>query len=389
MRRPAVGEVVQPGQGQRPAEPAALGVRVDADDVDLAERLGHRRRASWTFVQWKPSSCLRRRVPRQQHALGVEPGLRLDPGDVRGGSSPHCSGCQANARLLTATTASSSSPTRSGPIATPSGTLQRRQRQRFVPGPGGACATARGPAAARRARRGGRRPGGRRAPRRGPRRSSCDAARRRGRADARAPAVRVHGELDDDVVGCSASTRATAASPPSVHRRSSSGAPPAGGSRPERRAPRGRGGAGSANAATPSARCDVRREARACGGRSSVGPSHPRERDHGGDGRESGARSAAAGPRRRAHHARVGQRAGAMPPCRRPGGAARGVVVDVVVPPTADGAARPCRGHRAPGGRTCSRRCARCRSAARAPSPSLARRRRTWTSTVRVPPKKS
>ncbi len=40
-----------------------------------------------------------------------------------------------------------------------------------------------------------------------------------------------------------------------------------------------------------------------------------------------------------------------------------------------------------PGARTGSRRCGPSRSASRAPGPSLARRRRTWTSTVRVPPK--
>ena len=105
-------EVLQAGDGEVPAEAPADEVRVDGDHVDLAEGGV----AVAGRVDLGPAEAGEAAVVLvEQEALGVEPGLGHAPGQHLG-VQPPCSGCQAKARLLTASQASSSSPGRKGRV---------------------------------------------------------------------------------------------------------------------------------------------------------------------------------------------------------------------------------------------------------------------------------
>ena len=103
----ALRERREAADGERAPEPDALARRVGADHVDLAER---DRLLRWVGrVHLRPAEAGQAVVvEREQEALGVEPARPARVGRSVSSVQPPCSGWPANARLFTASHASSS-----------------------------------------------------------------------------------------------------------------------------------------------------------------------------------------------------------------------------------------------------------------------------------------
>ena len=268
-------------------------------------------------------------APGDQEPGRIEP--RLAPRGPRGRRAVHrpCSGCVANAAALTCSHASSSRPAANARTSTPSGTARR---------PSGRSRAA-GAAGAARARA-----------------SKPALAERRGQPRAARPCDQTR-----DVVA--AEGRRAAASTASGSAAISSDAP-------------SRWAYPTTVAAVARRRhCAHRADAEL---RAAPGPTAGRGRRRALDLLDQRAHRGRGRSRR-------GRRASVTATC---GTSANASVARRGRQPTGD--APPIRGRRGvrrPAGRTCSRRCARCRSCCSCSGPSLARSRRTCTSTVRVPPK--
>ena len=84
MRRPRSPRWWSPARVRARPRPRPCARGVDAHDVHLAQRLGHRLGDGVHLREVEAEQVVGRGVPRQQHPVGVEPGLRLDRGDVVG-----------------------------------------------------------------------------------------------------------------------------------------------------------------------------------------------------------------------------------------------------------------------------------------------------------------
>ena len=102
-----VGQPVEAGERQGPAEAPAVRSRGRRRSRRSRRAAGRRRRAPSSSRT--PAEAGRRCVV-QQEAVGVEPRLGHPRGARSSSVQPPCSGCQAKARLLTASQASSSLP---------------------------------------------------------------------------------------------------------------------------------------------------------------------------------------------------------------------------------------------------------------------------------------